>query len=191
MLLSRVDIVEWPLIESRIDRWSDPAWNALVDLAKMRLQGELTNGQQESLLTTLQQIVSHFSSESWFTAVDPDGNLQRLVQLNQNSFFRLLDSGRFARSWNRSLYRDASGIRCPVLGIWGAEDLFLPPAQSAARLQQFLVDSGHEDHQIRVFPKASHFLTTSGPDTGFIPGYLELMTDWLGQRFPATGRTAK
>ncbi|MGI9518260.1 MAG: alpha/beta hydrolase [Pirellulaceae bacterium] len=191
VLLSGVDIVEWPLIESRSREWNDDSWTTLVELAKLRVQGALTNPQKESLLVSLRQVVQHFSGERWFATVDPDGALQRAVNMDADMFFRLLESGRYSRDWDTNLRRDAADIQCPILAVWGEQDSFLPPHQSATRLTKFLADSGHADHQIRIFPNASHFLTTAGPDTDFIPGYLELMTEWLNTRFPATRQSGR
>ena len=70
-----------------------------------------------------------------------------------------------------------------MLAIWGQEDSFLPPNQSAARLKKYLMDSNHADYEVIVFKNASHVLTVPGSREDFVPGYLDTMTNWLGRRF--------
>lgn len=176
--LSGVEIVEWSLIESRVKRWDDDTWATLIGIAKQRRE-RLTRPQKQALLNSLRQVVDQFKTQRWFATVELGNAIQRTVSLDVDTFFRLLEAGRYARDWDRSLC-DVSRIRCPVLAIWGQEDSFLPPNQSAARLKKSLAESNHPDYEIKVFPKATHFLTVSGSTTDFIPGYLDTTTDWLG-----------
>jgi pimeloyl-ACP methyl ester carboxylesterase len=87
-------------------------------------------------------------------------------------------------------------VRCPVLAIYGQKDTSLPPEKSLPIIRRGLRVAGNRDVTIKVFPGADHGLrvsVTSGPrerasarkphDDDFAPGYLELMTDWLNERF--------
>jgi len=106
-----------------------------------------------------------------------------MLSLDANTFFNLLESGRYSRDWDRSLCFSAVDVRCPVLAIWGQEDSYLPPNQSAARLKKYLMDSNHPDYEVIVFQNASHFLTVPGSRSDFVPGYLDTMTNWVGRHF--------
>jgi pimeloyl-ACP methyl ester carboxylesterase len=91
-------------------------------------------------------------------------------------------------------------VRCPVLAIYGAKDTSLPAEKSLPIIRRGLDVAGNRDVTIRVFPRADHGLRTSetggpkearerskarrpGDATDFAPGYLDLMTGWLTERF--------
>jgi len=180
-ILSGADVVEWPLVEERVARWEGEPWAELIDVAEKR-HDDLAPAQKQAMLDSFRRVVDQFSAERWFGAVDAAGAVQRFARLNADSFFALLEHGPYARDWDQSLCAAAVAIRCPVLAVWGADDSFLPPRQSAARLEKMLSDAGHSDHTIRIFDGAGHFLTTSGPDADFAPGYVELLTRWVAAR---------
>jgi pimeloyl-ACP methyl ester carboxylesterase len=70
-----------------------------------------------------------------------------------------------------------------VLAIWGQEDSFLPPNQSAARLKKYLIDTEHPDYEVIVFQNASHVLTLPGSRSEFVPNYLDTLVNWVGRHF--------
>jgi pimeloyl-ACP methyl ester carboxylesterase len=81
--------------------------------------------------------------------------------------------------------------KVPVLAIFGELDLQVPPSQNLAPMEQALKESGNEDYTIHVFPKANHLFqeATTGSPTEygglpkeFVPGFLELMTEWIQAR---------
>ena len=91
-------------------------------------------------------------------------------------------------------------VKCPVLAIYGEKDTSLPPEQNLPIIRRGLEKAGNKDVTIKVVPGADHGLKVTrtggpkearerskarkpgdGPD--FAPGYLDLMTDWLGERF--------
>ena len=91
-------------------------------------------------------------------------------------------------------------VRCPVLAIYGERDTSLPAKMSLPIIRNGLHRAGNNDVTIKLFPKADHGLNitqTGGPKeakqrskaskTGappdFTPGYLDLMTNWLTNRF--------
>jgi pimeloyl-ACP methyl ester carboxylesterase len=188
VLLSGVDIVEWPLVESRVKRWDDPAWPAFIDLAKRRGRA-LTEIEKEAFLDSFRTIVSHFVTRRWFAVVDEGNAVQRILGVDANTFFGLLESGRYSRDWERNLCFGDADVRIPVLAIWGEEDSFLPPHQSAERLKKYLMDSTHPDYEVIVFKNASHFLTVLGSRSDFVPGYLDTMVNWVSMRFGAEARS--
>lgn len=188
VLLSGVAIVEWPLVESRVKQWNDPSWPAFIDLARQRGK-ELTQIEKQTFLESFRTIVTHFMTQRWFAVVDEGNALQRILSVDMNALFGLLESGRYSRDWERSLCFGDADIRIPVLAIWGEEDSFLPPHQSAERLKKYLKDSSHSDYEVIVFKDASHFLTLQGSGTDFVPGYLDTMVNWVGKRFSSEVRS--
>lgn len=88
------------------------------------------------------------------------------------------------------------GLNCPVLAIWGENDLMVPPRKSAAAYRKAMKRIGNTRALIRIIPDADHTLTFNhtgkraetierrerykdNPKEIFGPGYVALMTDWL------------
>jgi pimeloyl-ACP methyl ester carboxylesterase len=93
-------------------------------------------------------------------------------------------------------------VHCPVLVIYGGKDTSSgPPEPLIAVIRRGLKKANNKDVTIRVFPNADHSLCSTKEsgrdqaqragarqaqnDPGFVSGYLDLMTEWLGKRFPA------
>lgn len=91
---------------------------------------------------------------------------------------------------------DLSSLRCPVLAVWGAHDLLVPPQTSADSYRKALKRIGNRNVLIRIIPDADHTLTWNrtgaraetlrrraqyahNPAAVFAPGYIQLMKDWL------------
>jgi pimeloyl-ACP methyl ester carboxylesterase len=90
-------------------------------------------------------------------------------------------------------------VRCPVLAIFGEKDSSCPVEQSVAVIRRGLERAGNRDLTIKIFPRADHGLRvseTGGPREGrersrrqqgrgpdYVPGYVELMSGWLVERF--------
>ena len=90
-------------------------------------------------------------------------------------------------------------VRCPVLVIYGDRDTSSgPPDELVATIRRGLTKAENGDVTVRFFAGADHSLCRSdaggrketlakaakgeaAPD--FVPGYLDLMTTWLRQRF--------
>jgi len=185
VLFSGADIVEWSLIATRVNQWEDGSWAELVELVRRHRNG-LNPEQKKAFLDAFRRIITHFQVQRWFTIVDVGNSVHRMLSLDADTFFNLLESGRYSSDWERSLCFGPMGIRCPVLAIWGEEDSFLPPHQSAARLRKYLMDSKHPDYEVVIYPNASHFLTTPGSTTDVVPGYLDTMANWVNRRFGST-----
>jgi pimeloyl-ACP methyl ester carboxylesterase len=74
-------------------------------------------------------------------------------------------------------------VRCPVLAVYAGKDTSTgPPEPHVAVIRRGLGKANNTDLTVRVFPEADHSLRV-GKD--FAPGYLDAMTDWLGERFPS------
>jgi hypothetical protein len=77
-------------------------------------------------------------------------------------------------------------VRQPVLAIWGERDQQVPVAESSAALAA--AQSGNRELTLIIYPSASHAIgkTRTGELgeewTGYVPEYLEDMTDWVQQR---------
>ncbi|GIJ13079.1 alpha/beta hydrolase family protein [Micromonospora andamanensis] len=67
-------------------------------------------------------------------------------------------------------------LSCPILAVFGAEDLLVPVGESARVVATILRDAGHDDHEIVVFPGADHNLRFG---TARAPGFDELVVTWL------------
>lgn len=92
--------------------------------------------------------------------------------------------------WARHLYLDTAilpaleGIRpdhCPVLAIWGEDDVLVPARKSATLYRQYLKAAGNRDVTIVVFPHTGHSISDAvGSD--FSPAYRTTLTGWLTRR---------
>jgi hypothetical protein len=76
----------------------------------------------------------------------------------------------------------------PVLAIYGNEDKSVPPAESAAILEETLRKGGNRDHTLISFHNADHSLVVSKDGYSHPPGklrytsgYVESMTGWVLQ----------
>jgi pimeloyl-ACP methyl ester carboxylesterase len=85
-------------------------------------------------------------------------------------------------------------MTCPVLAIYGEDDRDVPPHESARIYQEALEEAGNPDVTVKVYSNANHFLLQADKmdqlssylergDWPWTPGYLELMSDWLVERF--------
>jgi pimeloyl-ACP methyl ester carboxylesterase len=64
-------------------------------------------------------------------------------------------------------------VQCPVLAVFGEDDLLQPTAKSAALYEQYLTEAGNGQFRIVVIPGVGHSLG------GFVPAYWEVLFDWL------------
>jgi hypothetical protein len=78
----------------------------------------------------------------------------------------------------------------PTLALYGTLDRNVDSADSATHLRDYLTRAGNRDVTINVYPGAGHQLIVSesgyngdpSPPERFVPGYPQVMIDWLGQR---------
>lgn len=80
-------------------------------------------------------------------------------------------------------------VRCPVLVVFGAQDLQVPPDVNVPPIEAALARSGNRDVSVRVLPRANHLFQET--DSGnpalyatlpkvFVPGLLDTLTGWIG-----------
>ena len=70
-----------------------------------------------------------------------------------------------------------TAVHCPVLAIWGADDVVVPAKKSASLYRQYLGAAGNHDVTIVVFAHADHSIN------GFDAAYWKTLTSWLTRRF--------
>lgn len=82
-------------------------------------------------------------------------------------------------------------VKCPTLLLYGELDLVVPAEMNRKAMTAALEEGGNKDFKAKIFPKANHFFqeaTTGSPreyaklPKKFVPGFLELMTDWMRER---------
>ena len=64
-------------------------------------------------------------------------------------------------------------VRCPVLAVFGEDDLVQPTTISAALYEQYLTEAGNRSFQTVVLPGVGHYISLS------TPGYWEALSHWL------------
>jgi pimeloyl-ACP methyl ester carboxylesterase len=75
-------------------------------------------------------------------------------------------------------------LRCPILAIFGSDDVHVPTKASIAAYEAAFAKSGHTKHHIVVFPGADHRILVPDPATGRqrrAPGLFELIATWLAR----------
>jgi pimeloyl-ACP methyl ester carboxylesterase len=97
-------------------------------------------------------------------------------------------------------------VRQPILAIYGERDRQVPVAENSGGLAAAAEQSGNRDFTLIIYPDASHAVGKTrtgelGEDwTGYVPKYLEDMTDWVLQQasggkrpegWPQRGRVVK
>jgi pimeloyl-ACP methyl ester carboxylesterase len=72
-------------------------------------------------------------------------------------------------------------IQCPLLAIFGAQDVLVPAWQSAHIYSAAQRAAHNPDVTITIFPQGNHRIQLSqgGP---FVAGYLDLLGDWVARR---------
>jgi len=81
-------------------------------------------------------------------------------------------------------------VNQPVLAIYGGVDKLVWVEESLPILEKALKKGGNKDHTIRVFTKGNHDIYEAELETskqyarlkGFVPGYFDVMLDWLQKR---------
>jgi uncharacterized protein len=89
---------------------------------------------------------------------------------------------------------------CPVLALWGENDLLVPPKKSADYFKEKMVEIKNPDATIKIIAQADHTLTFNltgkrsetinrralykdNPKMVFAPEAVQLMVEWLKSRF--------
>jgi len=80
---------------------------------------------------------------------------------------------------------------CPVLMLFGSNDLQVPPAQNEKTMVDALTKAGNKDFTVNIMPKANHLFQESltGSPTEytnlkkeFLPGFLDAVSGWIVRR---------
>ncbi len=69
-------------------------------------------------------------------------------------------------------------VQCPVLAVWGEDDLLQPTARSATLYEYYLTQAGNERLKKVVIPGVGHSISMS------TPGYWEELSKWLDELYP-------
>ena len=72
-------------------------------------------------------------------------------------------------------------IRCPFLAIYGGRDVLVPAWRSAEETGRALEEAGNGDAAVVVFAAGDHRIRDASGE-GFVPGYLDLLADWVTHR---------
>lgn len=98
--------------------------------------------------------------------------------------------------FTRDAVPDLSNLNCPVLAIWGENDLVVPPKLGLKVYSKELQRIGNMVSLMKIIPDADHTMTLNltgrrsetirrreqykdNPKEIFTPGYVSLMSDWL------------
>jgi len=82
-------------------------------------------------------------------------------------------------------------VRCPVLALFGAQDLQVAPEVNAPPIERALKRGGNRDVTVRIFPRANHLFQPT--DNGnpalydslpkeFVPGLVDTISTWVTVR---------
>lgn len=125
----------------------------------------------ESFTTAIEQLAS-MQDEPWAqTLYLKELYLPRLRSIPPDQIEAM--RGEVGESLLTDPARSLTEVRCPVLAIFGADDIVQPSERSARLFEEYLSAAGNEDVTIVVLPGVGHDI---GPST---PGYSEILSDWL------------
>ena len=102
----------------------------------------------------------------------------------------------FSSPWFKSfLEHDArpvlESVRCPVLLIFGGLDRQVPPEMNREAMISALERGGNSNYLAKTFPSANHLFQNAKTgslseydnlEKDFVPGFLELMSNWILER---------
>ena len=157
-----------------------------------------------------------YSSQAIDSAVAYTSTIKNLVLDNKPfSEFEALQKEIMEHQWSSQLITGDEGIynylkvilrddtpprienlTMPLLAIWGANDLLVPPYSSAQQYQTTMEKIGNNTSKVVILPQADHTMTLNNsgkreetikrrktyrgiPEKIFAPGYLDLMENWL------------
>ncbi len=72
-------------------------------------------------------------------------------------------------------------VRCPFLAVFGGRDVLVPAWRGAEEVGNALHRAGNPAATVVVFPDGDHRIGAASSD-GFVPGYLDLISDWAARR---------
>jgi pimeloyl-ACP methyl ester carboxylesterase len=191
VFLTGLNMLEWPLVETRVKRWPDEPWAEFIELSRMRIRSTtLTMEEKQTVTRLLKHVMSAFIEAKWSKLMPFQKEQVKLIMnMDARQLFAFLETPRLAEAWDWDLRRRAEKVKCPVLAIYGEDDRQVPPNLNATRLREYLSEANNGDFEVIVMPRANHVLarTGSGLDGDFIPGYLDKMTAWIRAHTTGTG----
>ena len=185
VFLTRLNLLEWHLVERRAERWPDEPWEEYIEICQMQTRfGSLTAEDKEKTVKSFRYVMGTFIEAKWSKLMPfQKMQLEQLMNMDIGNFFAFLEMLRFARGrdWDWDLRRKTEKVKCPVLAILGQDDRMVPPNLIATRLRQYLLEANNQDYEVIVIPGANHYLTKTGSRLNgeFTPGYLDKMTSWI------------
>jgi uncharacterized protein len=89
----------------------------------------------------------------------------------------------FRKSWQEDPHPETilPQVRCPVLALFGKDDVLVPSELSARVFTKALSSGGNDEATVQVFPNADHTLLDPATER-FVDGYAELLAGWLHQQ---------
>lgn len=182
-LFSGAGLAEWRLIGMKVRNWPDEPWTELIEAVKA-LGRASPPAERRKAKEALTRSLGFWREKSWFGLAIPDvDRLDRLAALDAGSFLSFLDGNPLAKGdWLDHLQAlpDLSKLRCPVLALWGENDRFLPPHQSAAVLKRLLLE-GKTELTMVILPGVGHILTSSG-NVEIASEYSKILADWTAAK---------
>lgn len=183
VFLTGLNIVEWPLIETRVKRWPEEPWAEFIQIGRMRIRSStLTPEEKQTFTGLLRQVMSTFLEAKWSKMMPfQKEQIKLIMNMDTRQLFALLETPRLAEAWDWDLRHRAEKVKCPVLAIYGEDDRQVPPNLNATRLRGYLSEANNRDFEVLVAPGADHVLAKTGPGSNgdFIPGYLDKMAAWI------------
>ena len=193
VFLTGLNILEWPVVETRVRQWPDEPWAEFIEVGRTRIRSAtLTQEEKQTVTRLLRQVMSTFIEAKWSKLMPfQKEQIKLIMNMDTRQLFAFLETPRLAEAWDWDLRHRAERVQCPVLAIYGEDDRQVPPNLNATRLREYLLEVKNGDFEVIVMPGADHVLakTGSGSNGDFIPGYLEKMTAWI--RAHTTGAGAQ
>ncbi len=191
VFLTGLDILEWHVVETRVQRWSAEPWTEFIELSRMRVRASTLTMEEKQMVTRLlRHVMGTFLEAKWSKLMAfQKEQIKQIMNMDTPQLFAFLGTPRLAEAWDWDLRRRVEKVRCPVLAIYGEDDRQVPPNLNATRLREYLSEAKNGDFEVIVMPGADHVLaqTGSGLKGDFIPGYLEKMTAWIRAHTAGTG----
>ncbi len=84
-----------------------------------------------------------------------------------------------------------SKINCPVLALFGENDIQVPPGRNKQAIEKILLDTGNKNFEVEVLPQLNHFFQTCRNglpleygklEETISPAVLQLVTKWIKER---------
>ncbi len=154
--------------------------------------GENLEPLKEETRRLIRDALAEASEEELASVGDPEVYVESVVQAN----FTAVESPWFRFFMDYDPSADLEKITCPVLSVWGEFDLQVPAEDNRARMEEVFTETGHPDYTLEIVPHANHLFQET--ETGafseyaalpkeFVPGFLDLITDWLVERLDIQG----